>query len=134
MKKENILNIVASAVGVITAILVKTVMSPCMGMVTTESGNQMPMRCHYAGVALFLVAILAVVIGIDRVITNKKCTLAYMGLMVVIILIFNGTVGIGICLKSGMMCSHTKTLGIISAVIWGIIGLMQFFIKGEKDI
>lgn len=54
MKKENILNIVASAVGVITAILVKTVMSPCMGMVTTESGNQMPMRCHYAGVALFV--------------------------------------------------------------------------------
>lgn len=134
MKKENILNIAACAVGVITAILVKTVMAPCMGMVTTESGNQMPMRCHYAGVALFLLAILAVFIGIDGVITNKKCTLAYIGLMVVTMLIFNDSVGIGICAKSGMMCSHTKTLGIISAILWGIIGLIQFLIKGEKDI
>ena len=134
MKKSNILNIGVAVVGAITAILVKTAMKPCMSMVTTESGNQMPMRCHYAGVALFYLAILALVIGVECVVEGKKSTLTCIALMAVTFAVFSGNIGIGVCMGEGMMCGHTKLLGMIAAVVWGVLGVAQFLIKGEKDL
>ena len=133
-KKMKIMNVGVAAVGIVTAILVKTAMKPCMSMMTTESGKQMPMRCHYAGVALFYLAILAIVIGIDCVIANRKSTLTCIALMAVTLAVFSGNIGIGVCMGEGMMCGHTRMLGMIAAVLWGILGVAQFLVKGDKDL
>ena len=94
----------------------------CGKLLDLVNGNQVPMKCHWAGQAAIAVSVIILAVAVMALLAKKE----YKGLMVVnavagaiLFLIFTNTL-IGVCASAEMRCQVTKIWGIgAAAAIFG---------------
>ena len=93
----------------------------CGKMLELANGNQVPMKCHWAGQAAIAVAVIILAAAVMALLAKKE----YKGLMVVnavaaVVLFLVFTSLIGVCASETMRCQVTKIWGIgAAAAIFG---------------
>ena len=93
----------------------------CGKMLELVSGNEVPMKCHWAGQAAIAICILILVAAVMALLAKKE----YKGLMVVtavaaVMLFLVFTSLIGVCASEEMRCQATKVWGLgVAAVVFG---------------
>lgn len=93
----------------------------CGKMLELANGNQVPMKCHWAGQAAIAVAVIIIAAAVMALLAKKE----YKGLMVVnavaaVVLFLVFTSLIGVCASETMRCQVTKIWGIgAAAAIFG---------------
>ena len=93
----------------------------CGKMLELANGNQVPMKCHWAGQAAVAVCIIIIAAAVMALLAKKE----YKGLMVVnavaaVILFLVFTSLIGVCASAEMRCQTTKIWGLgAAAVVFG---------------
>ena len=93
----------------------------CGKMLELANGNQVPMKCHWAGQAAIAVSVIILATAVMALLAKKE----YKGLMVVnavaaVILFLVFTSLIGVCASAEMRCQVTKVWGIgAAAVVFG---------------
>ena len=90
----------------------------CGKMLELTNGNQVPMKCHWAGQAAIAVSIIILATAIMALLEKKE----YKGLMIVnavaaVILFLVFTSLIGVCASTEMRCQITKVWGIGAAAV-----------------
>ena len=88
----------------------------CGKMLELANGNQVPMKCHWAGQAAIAVSVIILVTAVMALLAKKE----YKGLMVVnavaaVVLFLVFTSLIGVCASETMRCQATKIWGIGAA-------------------
>ena len=90
----------------------------CDKMLDLANGNQVPMKCHWAGQATIAFAIIILAAAVMALLAKKE----YKGLMVIsavasvmLFLIFTSL--IGVCTNTEMRCNVTKLWGMGTAVL-----------------
>ena len=123
-----------AALGVIGA--VKLWAPVCGKMLDLANGNQVPMKCHWAGQAGLAVAVILLIAAVMALLAKKE----YKGFMVVtavcgvlLFMIFN-TSFIGVCASAEMCCQTTKLWGMIAASITVIASLVNLFSGKEGQV
>ena len=93
----------------------------CGKMLELANGNQVPMKCHWAGQAAIAISVIIITAAVMALLSKKE----YKGLMVVnavaaVILFLVFTSLIGVCASAEMRCQITKVWGIgAAAVVFG---------------
>ena len=93
----------------------------CSKLLDLANGNQVPMKCHWAGQAAIAVCIIILAAAVMALFARKE----YKGLMVVnavaaVVLFLVFTSLIGVCASETMRCQVTKVWGIgAAAVVFG---------------
>ena len=93
----------------------------CGKMLELANGNQVPMKCHWAGQAAIAISVIIIAAVIMALLAKKE----YKGLMVVnavaaVVLFLVFTSLIGVCASAEMRCQATKVWGIgAAAVVFG---------------
>ena len=93
----------------------------CGKMLELANGNQVPMKCHWAGQAAIAVSVIILAAAVMALLAKKE----YKGLMVVnavaaVVLFLVFTSLIGVCASAEMRCQATKLWGIgTAAVVFG---------------
>ena len=93
----------------------------CGKMLELANGNQVPMKCHWAGQAAIAISVIIIAAAIMALLAKKE----YKGLMVVnavaaVVLFLVFTSLIGVCASAEMRCQATKVWGIgAAAVVFG---------------
>ena len=93
----------------------------CGKMLELANGNQVPMKCHWAGQAAIAVSVIILATAVMALLAKKE----YKGLMVVnavaaVVLFLVFTSLIGVCASAEMRCQVTKVWGIgAAAVVFG---------------
>ena len=93
----------------------------CGKMLELANGNQVPMKCHWAGQAAIAVSVIILAAAVMALLAKKE----YKGLMVVnavaaVLLFLVFTSLIGVCASETMRCQITKIWGIgAAAAIFG---------------
>ena len=93
----------------------------CGKMLDLANGNQVPMKCHWAGQAAIAISVIIIAAAIMALLAKKE----YKGLMVVnavaaVVLFLVFTSLIGVCASAEMRCQATKVWGIgAAAVVFG---------------
>lgn len=93
----------------------------CGKMLELANGNQVPMKCHWAGQAAIAVSVIILITAVMALLAKKE----YKGLMVVnavaaVVLFLVFTSLIGVCASAEMRCQVTKVWGIgAAAVVFG---------------
>ena len=93
----------------------------CGKLLELANGNQVPMKCHWAGEAAVAVCVIILAAAVMALLARKE----YKGLMVVtavagavLFLVFTSL--IGVCASAEMRCQATKIWGIgAAAVVFG---------------
>ena len=88
----------------------------CGKMLELANGNQVPMKCHWAGQATIAVSVIIIAAALMALLAKKE----YKGLMVVnavaaVVLFLVFTSLIGVCASETMRCQVTKIWGIGAA-------------------
>ena len=91
----------------------------CGKMLDLANGNQVPMKCHWAGQAAIAVSVIILAAAVMALLAKKE----YKGLMVVnavaaVVLFLVFTSLIGVCASETMRCQVTKVWGIGAAVVF----------------
>lgn len=107
----------------------------CGKMLDLANGNQVPMKCHWAGQAAIAVAIIILAAALMALLAKKE----YKGLMVVtavasVVLFLVFTSLIGVCASAEMRCQTTKLWGIIAAGITFAASLINLLSGKEGQI
>lgn len=93
----------------------------CGKMLELANGNQVPMKCHWAGQAAIAVSVIIIAAALMALLAKKE----FKGLMVVnavaaVVLFLVFTSLIGVCASETMRCQVTKIWGIgAAAAIFG---------------
>ena len=93
----------------------------CGKMLELANGNQVPMKCHWAGQAAIAVSVIIIAAAVMALLAKKE----YKGLMVVnavaaVVLFLVFTSLIGVCASEEMRCQATKVWGLgVAAVVFG---------------
>ena len=93
----------------------------CGKMLELANGNQVPMKCHWAGQAAIAISVIIITAAVMALLAKKE----YKGLMIVnavaaVILFLVFTSLIGVCASETMRCQITKVWGIgAAAVVFG---------------
>lgn len=143
MKSSNektgmIIAILEAAAALFMIMAVKIIAPVCSGMLELVSGKQVPMKCHYAGVAFVFFAVLLLVSAVLCLVTRQQlaCGIMTIALAVFVYLTFNGSIGVGICANPDMACQLTAPFVKVSATIELILGAASVFLsvrKGAED-
>ena len=88
----------------------------CGKMLELANGNQVPMKCHWAGQAAIAISVIILAAAVMALLAKKE----YKGLMVVnavaaVVLFLVFTSLIGVCASAEMRCQITKIWGIGAA-------------------
>ena len=116
--KMNTLLIVIQALAAAAVIGALKFWAPVCGkMLDLANGNQVPMKCHWAGQAAIAVCVVILAASVMALLAKKE----YKGLMVVsavaaVVLFLVFTSLIGVCASETMRCQVTKVWGIGAAV------------------
>jgi len=107
----------------------------CGKMLELANGNQVPMKCHWAGQAAIAVAVIILVAAVMALLAKKE----YKGLMVVtavagVILFLVFTSLIGVCASSDMRCQTTKIWGIGAAAVVFATSLINLLSGKEGQV
>lgn len=107
----------------------------CGKLLDLANGNQVPMKCHWAGQAALAVSIIILAAAVMALLAKKE----YKGLMavtavagVVLFLVFTSL--IGVCASDAMRCQTTKVWGIAAAAITVVTSLINLLSGKEGQI
>ena len=107
----------------------------CGKMLELANGNQVPMKCHWAGQAAIAVSIIILATAIMALLAKKE----YKGLMVVnavtaavLFLVFTSL--IGVCASETMRCQITKIWGIGAAAVVFATSLINLLSGKEGQV
>ena len=93
----------------------------CGKLLELANGNQVPMKCHWAGQAAIAISVIIIAAAVMALLSKKE----YKSLMVVnavaaVILFLVFTSLIGVCASEEMRCQATKLWGLgVAAVVFG---------------
>lgn len=107
----------------------------CDKMLELESGNQVPMKCHWAGQAAVAVAVILLVCAIMAFAAkkdHKKLMVVSAVAAVMLFLVFTGL--IGVCAGETMQCRTTALWGKIAAGVAFAASLVELFSGKEGQI
>ena len=105
---------------------------------TTSTGKEIPMKCHWTGIAEIGVAVPMLGIGVMSVASRRKETLRNMGILGVIVgafVIALPTSLIGVCQTPTMLCHTVMKPALISLgslAVAGSIGMMLISRKASE--
>ena len=107
----------------------------CGKMLELANGNQVPMKCHWAGQAAIAVSIIILVTAVMALLAKKE----YKGLMVVnavaaVVLFLVFTSLIGVCASAEMRCQITKVWGIGAAAVVFATSLINLLSGKEGQV
>lgn len=107
----------------------------CGKLLDLANGNQVPMKCHWAGQAAIAVSIIIIAAAIMALLAKKE----YKGLMVVnavaaVLLFMVFTSLIGVCASSEMRCQTTKLWGIGAAAVVFATSLINLLSGKEGQV
>lgn len=104
----------------------------CKGILELKSGNMTHMKCYYTGQASILLSIVLIVAAIEAFLTKTKkpWTFIAIGIMLLVVT-YGSTIGIGICMKDTMDCHKTAAWIRGGGVVTTICGLISLFM-GER--
>ena len=120
-KMNNILILMQALAAAVMIGALKIWAPVCGKMLELVSGNEVPMKCHWAGQAAIVIAVIILVAAVMALLAKKE----YKGLMVVtavaaVILFLVFTSLIGVCASEEMRCQATKVWGLgVAAVVFG---------------
>ncbi|MCW2277706.1 DUF4418 family protein [Heliophilum fasciatum] len=107
----------------------------CRELVITQSGSAIPMRCHYAYQAAFLISLFALLIAGSLLVVKEQVGQRILGLLLAIsglvIFLIPQSWLIGICGKSTMDCHHTVGWMYLWAGLLGVTGLISTWLAGK---
>ena len=108
----------------------------CGKLLDLANGNQVPMKCHWAGQAGFAVAVIILAAAVMALLAKKE----YKGLMVVtavcgaLLFMIFATGFIGVCASETMRCQTTKLWGIIAAAVTFVASLINLLSGKEGQV
>lgn len=107
----------------------------CDRLLDLANGNQLPMKCHWAGQAAIAVAVIILVTALMALLAKKE----YKGFMVVnavagILLLLVFTSLIGVCASKTMRCNVTKVWGMGAAAVTIAAALINLLSGKEGQI
>ena len=107
----------------------------CGKMLDLANGNQVPMKCHWAGQAAIAVAVIILAAAVMALLAKKE----YKGLMVVtavagVLLFMVFTSLVGVCASAEMRCQTTKIWGMIASGITVATSLINLLSGKEGQI
>jgi len=107
----------------------------CGKLLDLANGNQVPMKCHWAGQAAIAVSVIILIAAVMALLAKKE----YKGLMVVtavagVILFLVFTSLIGVCASSDMRCQTTKIWGIGAAAVVFATSLINLLSGKEGQV
>ena len=117
-KMMNILIAVQALAGLAMLGAVKIWAPVCGKMLELANGNQVPMKCHWAGQAAIVVGILITVTAVMGLLAKqdyKKFALVNAVAAVLLFMVFTSL--IGVCASEEMRCQTTKIWGIGAAAV-----------------
>ena len=107
----------------------------CGKLLDLANGNQVPMKCHWAGQAAMAVSVIIIAVAVMALLAKKE----YKGFMVVnavaaamLFLIFTGL--IGVCASTEMRCQVTKIWGIGAAAVVFATSLINLLSGKEGQV
>ena len=107
----------------------------CGKMLDLANGNQVPMKCHWAGQAAVGIAVIILAAALMALLAKKE----YKGLMavtavagVVLFLVFTSL--IGVCANEEMRCNVTKVWGIGAAAVTVAASLINLLSGKEGQV
>ena len=107
----------------------------CGKLLELANGNQVPMKCHWAGQAAMAISVIIIAAAVMALLAKKE----YKGLMVVtavagavLFLVFTSL--IGVCASEEMRCQTTKLWGIGAAVVVFVTSLVNLLSGKEGQI
>lgn len=107
----------------------------CGKLLDLASGNQVPMKCHWAGQAAIAVSVIILAAAVMALLAKKE----YKGLMVVtavaaVLLFLVFTSLIGVCASETMRCQATKVWGISAAAVVFATSLINLISGKEGQV
>ena len=107
----------------------------CGKLLELVNGNQVPMKCHWAGQAAIAICIIILAAAVMALLAKKE----YKGLMVVnavaaVVLFLVFTSLIGVCASAEMRCQVTKIWGIGSAAVVFATSLINLISGKEGQV
>ena len=107
----------------------------CGKMLDLANGNQVPMKCHWAGQAALAVSIIIIAVALMALLAKKE----YKGFMVVnavtaAMLFLVITSLIGVCASTEMRCQVTKVWGIGAAAVVFATSLINLLSGKEGQV
>jgi len=107
----------------------------CGKMLDLANGNQVPMKCHWAGQAAIAVAVIILAAAVMALLAKKE----YKGLMVVtavagVLLFMVFTSLVGVCASAEMRCQTTKIWGMIASGITVATSLINLLSGKEGQV
>ena len=107
----------------------------CGKLLDLVNGNQVPMKCHWAGQAAMAVSIIIIAAAVMALLAKKE----YKGLMVVnavaaVMLFLVFTSLIGVCASETMRCQVTKVWGIGAAAVIFATSLINLLSGKEGQV
>lgn len=107
----------------------------CGRMLDLANGNQVPMKCHWAGQAAMAICVIILAAALMALLAKKE----YKGLMVVTgvagaLLFLTFTSLIGVCANEEMRCNVTKVWGMMAAVATVAASLVNLLSGKEGQI
>ena len=107
----------------------------CGKLLELANGNQVPMKCHWAGQAAIAISVIIIATAVMALLAKKE----YKGLMVVnavaaVILFLVFTSLIGVCASETMRCQITKVWGIGAAAVVFATSLINLLSGKEGQV
>ena len=107
----------------------------CAGMITLENGNQVHMKCHYAGQAVVLLAAVILVAAIVAFLAKKDhkiVQLVVIAASVAIFVVFTDCMGI--CMMPDMACHGTALWARVLAGVAAVAALADMVLGKEGQV
>jgi len=107
----------------------------CGKLLDLANGNQVPMKCHWAGQAAIAVSVIILIAAVMALLAKKE----YKGLMVVtavagVLLFMVFTSLVGVCASAEMRCQTTKIWGMIASGITVATSLINLLSGKEGQV
>ena len=127
---------IAALIFAAVLILAISIWAPaCSGQLELANGKFVSMKCVYTVKACILISVILIAASLENIIKKRFSPLIYIVIGIVLILItFTSSVGIGICMKEEMAC-HTSALWI--RILGGLTladGVITFFLKDKHSL
>ena len=134
-KMNNILILIQAVAAAVMVGAVKIWAPVCGKMLELANGNQVPMKCHWAGQAAIAVSVIIIAAALMALLAKKE----YKGLMVVnavaaVLLFLVFTSLIGVCASETMRCQVTKIWGMGAAVVTVATSLINLLSGKEGQV
>lgn len=107
----------------------------CGKMLDLANGNQVPMKCHWAGQAAMALSVILLVCALVALLVKKdhrKLMIVTVVTAVMIFLVFTSL--IGVCASETMRCQSTALWGKIAAVVAFVSALAELLSGKEGQI